>query len=96
MNHTKECLWVYNLFVAKMVKEKSKDAEWKDEQTEWKDLIELKAFCDLCTAQVLAGNRSGGYLKKKGYDEVINQLSEMNKLVAHLQVKNKLDHLRRQ
>ena len=50
MNHTKGCLRVYNFFVAKMVQEKSKDTECKDEQTEWKDLIELKAFCDLCTA----------------------------------------------
>ena len=27
---------------------KSKDAEWKNEEIEWKDLVELKAFCDLC------------------------------------------------
>ena len=31
-----------------MVKGKLKDAKQKDEQTEWKDLVELKAFCDLC------------------------------------------------
>ena len=50
---------------------KSKDAEWKNEEIEWKDLVELKAFCDLCVAQVLASNRSGGSLKKERYDEVI-------------------------
>ena len=54
-----------------MDKGKSKDAERKDERIEWKDPIELKAFCDLCAAQVLVGNKSGGSLKKEGYDEVI-------------------------
>ena len=33
-----------------MVKGKSKDTIQKDDQTEWKDLIELKALCDLCAA----------------------------------------------
>ena len=79
-----------------MDKGKSKDAERKDERIEWKDPIELKAFCDLCAAQVLAGNKSGGSLKKEGYDDMIKQLNEMNKVVTHLQVKNKWDHLRSQ
>ena len=35
-------------------------------------------------------------MKKEGYDEVIKQLNEMNKVVTHLQVKNKWDHLRSQ
>ena len=48
MNYTKECLWVKNLFVAKMVKGKSKDAEWKDEWIEWKDPIELKKPFVIC------------------------------------------------
>ena len=71
MNYTKGCLWVYNFFLAKMAKGKSKDAERKDEWTKWKDPIELKVFCDLCVAQVLVSNRSGGCLKNEGYDEVI-------------------------
>ena len=33
-----------------MVKGKLKNVEQKDDQTEWKDPIELKAFCDLCAA----------------------------------------------
>ena len=47
-----------------MVKGKSKDTVQKDDRTEWKDLIELKALCDLCSAQVQVGNRSGGYLRR--------------------------------
>ena len=65
-----------------MVKGKSKDTIQKDDRTEWKDLIELKALCDLCAAQVLAGNRSRGYLRKEGYVEVIKQLMLINKVVS--------------
>ena len=77
-----------------MDKRKSKDAERKDEQIEWKNPIELKVFCGLCATQVLIGNRSGGSLKNEGYDEVIKWLKLINKVVSQLQVKNKWDHLR--
>ena len=71
-----------------MVKGKLKDAG-NDVRTEWKDPMKLKAFCDLCAAQVLEGNRNGGFLRKKGVDVVIKQLSEMDKVVSYLQFKNK-------
>ena len=57
--------------------------------------MELKPFCDLCAAQVLEGKRNGGFFRKEGVDAVIKQLSEMGKLVSHLQCKNKWDHLRK-
>ena len=72
-----------------MVKRKLKDAKRKDDQTNWKDPIELKALCDLCASQVLAGNRRGGYLRKEGYDGVIKQLRLINKVVSQVQIKNK-------
>lgn len=62
----------------------------------WKDPTELKAFCDLCAAQVLNGKKNGGYLRKEGVDAVIKQLGEMGKVVTHMQFKNKWDHLRKQ
>ena len=65
-----------------MVKGKSKDTVQKDDRIEWKDLIELKALCDLCVAQVLTSNRSGGYLRIEGYVEVIKQLMLINKVVS--------------
>ena len=71
MNCMKGCLWVQNFFVAKMAKGKSNDVEWKDEWRKWKDPIELKGFFDLCSAQVLAGNRSKESLKNEGCDEMI-------------------------
>ena len=77
-----------------MVKGKSKDAG-NDVRTEWKDLMKLKAFCDLCAAQVLEGNKNGGFLRKERVDAVIKQLSVMGKVVSHLQFKNKWDHLRK-
>ena len=40
-----------------MVKGKSKDAG-NDVRIEWKDPTELKAFYDLCAAQVLEGKRN--------------------------------------
>ena len=77
-----------------MVKGKSKDAS-NDVRIEWKDPMELKVFCDLCSAQVLEGKRSGGFLRKEGVDVVIKQLSEMGKVVSQLQFKNKWDYLRK-
>ena len=53
-------------------------------RTGWKDLTELKAFCDLCVAQVLDSKRSGGYLRKEGVDAVIKQLGEMGKVVTRM------------
>ena len=50
--------------ITKMVKGKSKDTG-NDVRTEWKDPIELKAFCILCAAQVLEGNKSRGFLRKE-------------------------------
>ena len=67
-----------------------------DARTGWKELKELKAFCDLCAIQVLEGKRCGGYLKNEGVDAVIKQFGEMEKVVTHMQVKNKWDHLRKQ
>ena len=67
-----------------------------DARTGWKELKELKAFCDLCAIQVLEGKRCGGYLKNEGVDAVIKQFGEMGKVVTHMQVKNKWDHLRKQ
>ena len=77
-----------------MVKGKLKDAG-NDVRTEWKDPMKLKAFCDLCAAQVLEGNRNGGFLRNERVDVAIKQLSEMGKVVSHLQFKNKWDHLRK-
>ena len=65
-------------------------------RTGWKELTELKAFCDLCAAQVLDGKRNGGFLRREGVDAVIEQLGEMGKVVTHTQFKNKWDHLRKQ
>ena len=73
-----------------MVKGKSKDTG-NDVRIEWKDPMELKAFCDLCVAQVLEGKRNEGFLRKEGADAVIKQLSEIGKVVSHLQFKNKWD-----
>ena len=73
-----------------MVKGKSKDTG-NDVRIEWKDPMELKAFCDLCVAQVLEGKRNEGSLRKEGADAVIKQLSEIGKVVSHLQFKNKWD-----
>ena len=53
--------------------------------------MELKAFCDLFAAQVLEGKRKLGFLRKEGVDAVIKQLSEICKVVSHLQFKNKWD-----
>ena len=50
----------------------------------WKVLTKLKAFCDLCAAQVLDGKRSGGYLRKEGVDAVIKQLGETGKVVTRM------------
>ena len=86
---------VQNSIVAKIGKRKLKEAG-NEVRTGWKDLTELKAFYDLCAALVLDGKRSGGYLRKEGVDAVIKQLGEMGKVVTRMQIKNKLDHLRKQ
>ena len=77
-----------------MGKGKSKDGG-NDARTDWKELAELKVFCDLCAVQVLEGKRSGGFFLKEGVDVVIKHLGEMGKVVTHTQFKNKWDHLRR-
>ena len=74
--------------VAKMGKGKSKDGG-NEVRIGWKELTELKAFCDLCAIQVLEGKRCGRYLKNEGVDAVIKQFGEMGKVVTHMQVKNK-------
>ena len=53
-----------------MGKGKSKDAG-NEVRIGWKDPTELKAFCDLCVAQVLDGKRRGGYLRKEWVDTMI-------------------------
>ena len=78
-----------------MGKRKLKDAG-NEVRIGWKDRTELKAFCDLCAAQVLDGKRKGGYLRKEWVDAMIKQLGEMGKVVTHMQFKNKWDHLRKQ
>ena len=65
-----------------MGKGKSKDGG-NEVRTGWKELTELKAFCDLCVAQVLDGKRNGGFLRREGVDAVIEQLGEMEKVVTH-------------
>ena len=66
-----------------MGKGKSKDAG-NEVRIGWKDPTELKAFCDLCAAQVLDGKRRGGYLRKEGVEAMIKQLGEMGKVVTHM------------
>ena len=78
-----------------MGKGKSKDAG-NEVRIGWKDPTELKAFCDLCAAQVLDGKRSEWYFRKEGVEAMIKQLGEMGKVVTHMQFKNKWDHLRKQ
>ena len=58
-------------------------------RTRWKDPTKLKAFCDLCAAQVLDGKRNGGYLRREGIDAVIKQLGDLEKVVTHTQFKSK-------
>ena len=60
-----------------------------------KDPKELQAFCQLCAAQVLAGQRKGGFLPKVGVNNVIEQLGNMGKVVTPLQFKNKWDNLKK-
>ena len=55
----------------------------------------LQAFCQFCAAQVLAGQRKGGFLNKIGVDNVIEQLGDIGKVVTHLQIKNKWDHMKK-
>ena len=78
-----------------MGKGKSKDGG-NDARIGWKEPAEIKVFCDLCATQVLDSKRNGGFLKREGVDAVIKQLGEMGKVVAHMQFKNKWDHLRKQ
>ena len=78
-----------------MVKEKSKDDGSNDPRADWKDPKELQAFCQFCTAQVIAGKKKWGFLTKTGVDKVIEQLGDMGKMITNLQVKNKWDHLRK-
>ena len=44
---------------------------------------------------MLAGQRKGGFLNKIGVDNVIEQLGDIGKVVTHLQIKNKWDHLKK-
>ena len=78
-----------------MVKEKSKYSGSNDPRADWKDPKELQAFCQFCSAQVIVDKRKGGFLTKIGVDKVIKQLGDMGKVVTHLQVRNKWDHLRK-
>ena len=78
-----------------MVKEKSKDGGSNDLKANWKDPKELQAFCEFCAIQVIDGKRKGGFLTKIGVDAVIEQLGAMGKVVTHLRIKNKWDHLKK-
>nr|POE60954.1 hypothetical protein CFP56_76912 [Quercus suber] len=73
-----------------MVKGKLK-ADGNEVRIEWKEPKELKAFCDLCTAQVLDGKRHGGFLRREGIDVMIEQFGEMGKVMTHMQFKKKWD-----
>ena len=77
-----------------MVKGKSKHGG-NDPRADWKEPKELQAFCEFCAIQVLDDKRVGGFLTKTGVDAVIKQLGDMRKVVTHLHVKNKWDHLRK-
>ena len=78
-----------------MVKKKSKDGGSNDPRADWKEPKELQAFCEFYAVQVLDSKRVGGFLTKTRVDAVIKQLGDMGKVVTHLQVKNKWDHLRK-
>ena len=80
-----------------MVKQKkSVEGGGNAERADWKDCNELEAFCRFCVVQVMEGQRQAtGFLTKIGANEVIWQLSEMEKVVTWLQIKNKWDHLRK-
>ena len=78
-----------------MVKEKSKDGGSNEPRADWSDPTELQAFCQFCAAQVLAGRRKAGFLSKNGVDNVIEQLADIGKVVTHLQIKNKWDHMKK-
>ena len=77
-----------------MVKGKSKDGG-NDPRADWKEPKELQAFCEFYAVQVLDSKRAGGFLTKTRVDKVIEQLGDMGKVVANLQVKNKWDHLKK-
>ena len=47
-----------------MVKGKSKDGG-NEVRTGWKELAELKVFCDLCATQVLDGKRNVEFLRRE-------------------------------
>ena len=78
-----------------MVKKKSKDGGSNDPRADWKEPKELQAFCEFYAVQVLDSKRAGGFLTKTRVDVVIKQLGDMGKVVTHLQIKNKWDHLRK-
>ena len=54
-----------------LFRSKSKDGGSNDPRADWSDPTELQAFCQFCAAQVLAGQRKGGFLNKIGVDNVI-------------------------
>ena len=78
-----------------MVKGKQKDGGSNDPRADWKEPKEPQAFCEFCAVQVLDNKRAGGFFTKIGLDAVIKQLGDMGKVVTHLSVKNKWDHLRK-
>ena len=77
-----------------MVKGKLKDSG-EEPKADQRDPKELQAFCQFCAVQVLDGKRAVGFFTKTRVDAVIKQLGDMGKVVSHLQVKNKQDHLRK-
>ena len=78
-----------------MAKEKSKDDGSNDPKADWKDPKELQAFCEFYVVQVKDNKRKIGFFTKTGVDAVIEQLGAMGRVVTHLQIKNKWDHLKK-
>ena len=67
-----------------MVKEKSKDGGSNDLKADWKDPMELQAFCEFCAVQVIDSKRKGWFFSKTVVDAVIEQLGAMGKVVTYL------------
>ena len=78
-----------------MVKEKLKDGGSNDLKADWKDPKELQAFCEFYAVQVKDNKRKIWFFTKTGVDAVIEQLGAMGRVVTHLQIKNKWDHLKK-
>jgi hypothetical protein len=65
------------------------------EKTEW-NAAHVRLFCELCAAEVFAGNRPLGHLNKVSWKNVEAKFFEkLGQKLEHLQLKNKWDNLKR-